>query len=53
MRQKVRLGGRNKIVTLCQQFVQRRKGVWTPDRPLPELLFEETLNDEQETHNRR
>ena len=53
MRQKVRLGGRNKIVTLCQQFVQRRKGVWTPDSPLPELLLEETLNDEQETQNRR
>jgi hypothetical protein len=49
MRQKVRLGGRNKIVTLCQQFVLRRKGVWTPDKPLPELLFEQTLDDDTDS----
>ncbi len=53
MRQKVHLGGRNKIVTLCQQFVLRRKGVWTPDKPLPELLFEQTLDDEQDFPDRQ
>ncbi len=46
MREKVRLGERQKIVTLCQQYVLRREGVWMPDKPLPELLFEETLDDE-------
>jgi GTPase SAR1 family protein len=43
-RQRVRLGGCDKIISLCQQYVKRRKGVWCPLTPLPELLFENTLN---------
>jgi restriction endonuclease Mrr len=44
-RQRVRLGQGEKIVSLCRHFVQRENGVWYPDRPLPELLFEHTLTD--------
>jgi len=42
-RQRVRLGGREKIVHLCQQFVRKRDGVWRVDGPLPDLLFAETI----------
>jgi hypothetical protein len=42
-RYNVRLGGRLKIVSLCQHFVRRRRGLWTPTRSLPEILFEGTL----------
>ena len=44
-RHKVRLGDRNKIIALCQQYVRRRNGFWRVDKPLPELLFEETLDE--------
>ena len=43
-RQKVRLGEREKIVSLCQHFVRRKEGMWYPTQPLPELLFADTLN---------
>ncbi len=43
-RQHVRLGQREKLVSLCQQYVKRKKGLWVPHRPLPDLLFEHTLN---------
>lgn len=43
-KQKVRLGDREKIVHLCQHFVRRKEGMWYPAQPLPELLFEDTLN---------
>jgi type I site-specific restriction endonuclease len=41
-RQKVRLGGRTKIVTLCRQYVQRETGDWAETRALPEILFDDT-----------
>src|SRR2546423_722434 len=43
-RQRVRLGEREKIVSLCQHFVRREEGMWYPTQPLPELLFADTLN---------
>lgn len=42
-RQSVALGGANKIVTLCQHFVRKRRGIWVPEQPLPEILYEHTL----------
>lgn len=42
-RQRIRLGEQDKIVSLCQQYVRHKEGLWHPSRPLPELLFEHTL----------
>lgn len=39
-RKGVVLGGKKKIVTMCQHFVRWRQGIWSPQRPLPSLLFE-------------
>ena len=41
-RQHVKLGEREKITSLCRYYV-KQKGVWRSERPLPDLLFEETL----------
>jgi type I site-specific restriction endonuclease len=42
-RQKVRLGDRSKIITLCRQFVRRDTGDWIESRSLPDILFDDTL----------
>ena len=42
-KQRVRLGDRNKIVSLCQKYVKSIEGLWQREVPLPEILFEETL----------
>jgi len=42
-RQRIRLGERGKIVSICQYYVKRQQGVWQPLSPLPEVLFENTL----------
>ena len=42
-KQRVRLGERNKIVSLCQKYVKSIDGLWRRELPLPEILFEETL----------
>jgi GTPase SAR1 family protein len=42
-KQRIRLGERNKIVSLCQNYVKSIDGFWQPEVPLPEILFEETL----------
>lgn len=44
LRQNVRLGGRQKIVTLCQHYARIERGTWYPLKPLPDLLFEQTLD---------
>ncbi|MET4323099.1 GTPase SAR1 family protein [Bradyrhizobium sp. JR4.1] len=41
-RQRVRLGDSPKISSLCRYYV-KQKGIWHSERPLPDLLFEETL----------
>lgn len=41
-RQLVRLGDADKIVGLCQSYVSRIHGVWTPTSPLPDILFADT-----------
>ena len=41
-RQKVRLGGEEKIVSLCKRYINQR-GIWISESPLPELLFENTI----------
>lgn len=41
--QRIRLGGREKIVSLCQSYVEERTGLWKPAVGLPELLFDGTL----------
>lgn len=43
-RQRVKLGEREKIISLCRYYVKQR-GVWHSERPLPDLLFEDTLAD--------
>lgn len=45
-RQKVRLGERDKIVSLCREYVKVKRGLWSPLRPLPDVLFETTLGDQ-------
>lgn len=42
--QHVHLGQKEKIVSLCQQYVKRKQGLWVSQLPLPDLLFENTLN---------
>lgn len=39
-RQKLRLGGKPKIITLCQTYVRAASGLWNPPDELPEILFE-------------
>lgn len=41
--QRIRLGEKDKIVSLCQNYIRSRNGVWQPEAPLPEILFERTL----------
>lgn len=48
-KQRVRLGNEEKIVSLCQHYVKRRKGIWQCNTPLPVLLFENTLPDTGKT----
>jgi DNA polymerase III delta prime subunit len=48
MRHRVRLGERDKIVALCQQYVRTKRGMWMADKPLPELLFEQTLSEDHQ-----
>lgn len=43
IKQKVRLGDKNKIVSLCQHYIRKKRGLWHLKSPLPEILFEETL----------
>jgi hypothetical protein len=42
-RQHIRLGDREKIVSLCQYYTKTPRSVLLPLKPLPELLFEETI----------
>ena len=42
-RQRIRLGGRDKIMHLCQQFVRKRDGIWRVKGPLPDVLFANTI----------
>lgn len=39
----VRLGGEEKIVTLCRTWVQRTSGIWEREKDLHELLWVGTL----------
>ncbi len=42
-RQRIRLGERDKIVSICQHYVKKQQGIWQSLSPLPEVLFEGTL----------
>lgn len=42
-KRRIRLGGSEKVVTLCQHFWRRQRGLWEPLGALPEVLFERTL----------
>jgi hypothetical protein len=42
-RQTVRLGGKDKIVSLCQNYVKIGSGVWTPATDLADMLLDGTL----------
>jgi restriction system protein len=44
-RKRITLGSEDKIVSVCQHFSRRCKGVWTPSQTLPEIMFEKTLPD--------
>lgn len=39
-RQKLRLGDKTKVVTLCQTYVKAVSGLWYPPEKLPEILYE-------------
>ncbi|MES0170596.1 restriction endonuclease [Mesorhizobium sp. M0027] len=41
-RQLIRLGNADKIVGLCQSYVRRMHGTWTPTHMLPKILFADT-----------
>ncbi len=41
-RQRVRLGGKEKVIGLCRTFARAESGLWSPPELLPELLFEDT-----------
>lgn len=40
--QMVRLGGENKIVSLCQSYLESSSGVWSPTTDFAEMLFQGT-----------
>ncbi|AFZ26779.1 restriction endonuclease [Cylindrospermum stagnale PCC 7417] len=42
-RQTLRLGGKEKIVSLCKTYIKAQSGVWTPPDKLTDVLFEQTL----------
>jgi small GTP-binding protein len=42
--QKIKLGAHDKMVSLCKYYVMKKNGVWFSNSPLPEILFEDTLN---------
>ena len=41
-RQIVKLGSKNKIVSLCQKYLQSKKGILQPTTNLPHVLFDQT-----------
>jgi restriction endonuclease Mrr len=41
-REKVRLGSRRKIISLCQTYVRAEAGIWSPPIQLPDVVFSET-----------
>ena len=41
-RERVRIGGHDKIVSLCKHYVRYNHGLWRPEKPLPQILFEQT-----------
>jgi len=43
-RQRIRLGDQEKIVSLCQYYIQEKSGLWHQQRSLPQVLFEGTLD---------
>jgi len=40
--QKVRIGGRSKVVSLCQSYLQSAEGLWSPTTELADMLLEGT-----------
>ena len=42
-RQIVKLGNKNKIVSLCQNYLQTKRGLWRPTKSLPHVLFHDTI----------
>lgn len=39
-KQRLRLGGKTKVVALCQTYVRAESGLWNPPEELPEILYE-------------
>jgi len=42
-RYKIRLGEKEKIVSLCRKYVRSKKGIWSPPEQLDEVIFEDTV----------
>jgi restriction endonuclease Mrr len=42
-RQQLKLGDKNKVVSLCKRYVQTKSGLLYPREPLTEVLFEKTI----------
>lgn len=41
-RQQVKLGGEDKIISLCRTYQRLEAGLWSPPQALPETLFSDT-----------
>jgi len=41
-RERVRIGGQTKVISLCQRYSKVRSGIWSSVSNLPEILFEQT-----------
>ena len=37
---RMRVAGKDKVLKLCELYVSRESGVWTPERPPSEVLFD-------------
>jgi len=44
-RSRVRIGGDQKVIGLCQHYIRRNLGIWSVDSSLPEVLFEDTAGE--------
>lgn len=42
-KRRIRVGGRAKVISLCQTYVRARSGLWSPRSDFDDLLLEETF----------
>jgi restriction system protein len=42
-RERVKFGGREKVLTLCKTYSKQRAGLWSPPQCLSDILYEQVL----------